>query len=79
MTGLVTAIYDLGCAVGAIAAFVISEPMGRKRSIFAGNLQVIRHLRFRYIVAKYENMHTVFLLSVQSFKPHHLAMCKVSY
>jgi MFS family permease len=33
MTGLVTAIYDIGCAFGAIGAFVFGERLGRKRSI----------------------------------------------
>lgn len=37
MTGLVTAIYDIGCAVGAVAAFVWGERIGRKRSIIIAN------------------------------------------
>jgi MFS family permease len=41
MTGLVTAIYDIGCALGAIVAFVFGEKIGRKRSIILANLIVI--------------------------------------
>jgi MFS family permease len=33
MTGLVTAIYDIGCAVGAVSAFIFGERLGRRRSI----------------------------------------------
>ena len=31
MTGLVTAIYDIGCALGAVVAFLYGEKIGRKR------------------------------------------------
>jgi MFS family permease len=41
MTGLVTAIYDIGCALGCVAAFVWGEKLGRKKSIIAANLIVI--------------------------------------
>jgi MFS family permease len=41
MTGLVTAIYDIGCALGAIVAFVYGEKIGRKRSIILANVIVI--------------------------------------
>jgi MFS family permease len=41
MTGLVTAIYDIGCALGAIVAFVFGEKIGRKRSIILANAIVI--------------------------------------
>jgi MFS family permease len=41
MTGLVTAIYDIGCALGAVVAFVFGERIGRKRSIILANLIVI--------------------------------------
>ncbi|KAF1918451.1 sugar transporter STL1 [Ampelomyces quisqualis] len=41
MTGLVTAIYDIGCALGAVFAFVFGEKIGRKRSIILANLIVI--------------------------------------
>ncbi|KKY13147.1 putative sugar transporter stl1 [Diplodia seriata] len=41
MTGLVTAIYDIGCAIGAVTAFVFGEQMGRKRSIILANIIVI--------------------------------------
>ncbi|USP77670.1 hypothetical protein yc1106_04944 [Curvularia clavata] len=41
MTGLVTAIYDIGCALGAIVAFVYGEKIGRKRSIMLANLIVV--------------------------------------
>jgi len=35
--GLVTAIYDIGCALGAVAAFIWGERIGRKRSIILAN------------------------------------------
>ena len=41
MSGLVTAIYDIGCAFGAVAAFIWGEKIGRKWSIIAANLIVI--------------------------------------
>ncbi|KAK6429129.1 hypothetical protein LTR95_014727, partial [Oleoguttula sp. CCFEE 5521] len=37
MTGLVTAIYDIGCAFGAVAAFIWGERIGRKKSIIIAN------------------------------------------
>ncbi|KAF2090859.1 general substrate transporter [Saccharata proteae CBS 121410] len=36
LTSTVTAIYDVGCFFGAIAAFMIGEPLGRKNSILLG-------------------------------------------
>lgn len=41
MTGLITAIYDIGCAAGAVAAFVWGEQLGRKKSIIVANVIVI--------------------------------------
>lgn len=41
MTGLVTAIYDIGCAIGAVVAFMFGEKIGRKRSIILANIIVI--------------------------------------
>ncbi|KAM0544349.1 hypothetical protein ACHAPJ_011885 [Fusarium lateritium] len=41
MSGLVTAIYDVGCAFGALAAFLFGECIGRKRSIIYANIIVI--------------------------------------
>lgn len=41
MSGLVTAIYDIGCALGAVGAFVYGEKIGRKRSIIWANVIVI--------------------------------------
>jgi MFS family permease len=38
LTGLVTAVYDIGCALGAVAAFVFGEKVGRKRSIIIANI-----------------------------------------
>lgn len=37
LTGLVTGVYDIGCAFGAVAAFIFGEQIGRKRSIIAAN------------------------------------------
>ena len=37
LTGLVTAVYDIGCAVGATLAFIWGEKIGRKRSIIIAN------------------------------------------
>jgi MFS family permease len=36
--GLVTAIYDIGCALGAVAAFLFGEQIGRKKSIIIANI-----------------------------------------
>jgi MFS family permease len=36
LLGTVTAIYDIGCFFGAILAFVIGDPLGRKKSIMLG-------------------------------------------
>lgn len=41
MSGLVTSIYDIGCALGAVVAFVFGEQLGRKRSIILANVIVI--------------------------------------
>ena len=41
MSGLVTAIYDIGCAFGAVAAFIWGEKIGRKNSIILANILVI--------------------------------------
>ena len=41
MSGLVTAIYDIGCAFGAVVAFVYGERIGRKNSILLANIIVI--------------------------------------
>lgn len=41
MSGLVTAIYDIGCALGAVVAFLFGERIGRKRSVILANLIVI--------------------------------------
>jgi MFS family permease len=40
-TGLVTAIYDIGCALGAVMAFLIGDKVGRKKSIVYANIIVI--------------------------------------
>ena len=37
LTGLVTAVYDIGCALGAVAAFLFGEQIGRKKSIIIAN------------------------------------------
>ncbi|KAJ9641523.1 hypothetical protein H2201_004007 [Coniosporium apollinis] len=36
MQSTVTAIYDIGCFFGAIAAFVVGDPLGRKNTILLG-------------------------------------------
>ncbi|KAH6662433.1 hypothetical protein F5X68DRAFT_225942 [Plectosphaerella plurivora] len=41
MSGLVTAIFDIGCALGATASFFFGERLGRKRSIIYANVVVI--------------------------------------
>jgi MFS family permease len=41
MTGLVTAIYDIGCALGAILAFFYGEQIGRKKSLILAQVLVI--------------------------------------
>ncbi|KAK4898820.1 hypothetical protein LTR27_003551 [Elasticomyces elasticus] len=41
LTGFVTAVYDIGCALGAVSAFIWGERIGRKRSIIVANFIVI--------------------------------------
>lgn len=41
MSGLVTAIYDIGCALGAVVAFIFGERIGRRRSVILANLIVL--------------------------------------
>ncbi|KAJ5273766.1 hypothetical protein N7478_008891 [Penicillium angulare] len=36
MQGILTSIYDIGCAVGCLVSFVIGHKMGRKKMIIAG-------------------------------------------
>ena len=36
LLGTVTALYDVGCFFGAVAAFSIGEHLGRKKSILLG-------------------------------------------
>jgi len=36
LLGTVTAIYDIGCFFGALLAFIIGDPLGRKNSILVG-------------------------------------------
>ncbi|QDS68493.1 hypothetical protein FKW77_010860 [Venturia effusa] len=38
LLGTVTAIYDIGCFFGAILAFVVGDPLGRKNTILLGTL-----------------------------------------
>ncbi|KAI6976061.1 general substrate transporter, partial [Hortaea werneckii] len=40
-TGLVTGVYDIGCAIGAVGAFFFGERIGRKKSIVYANIVVI--------------------------------------
>jgi len=37
LTGLVTGVYDIGCAIGAVTAFLFGERIGRKKSIIFAN------------------------------------------
>lgn len=39
--GLITGLYDVGCLVGSILAFLFGERLGRKKSIYVGALIVI--------------------------------------
>ncbi|KAJ4397457.1 hypothetical protein N0V93_001685 [Gnomoniopsis smithogilvyi] len=41
MSGLVTGIYDIGCALGAVVAFAFGERLGRRRSVILANAIVI--------------------------------------
>ena len=38
LTGFVTAVYDIGCALGAVAAFIWGEKIGRKKSVIFANV-----------------------------------------
>lgn len=41
MSGLITAIYDIGCALGAVAAYIWGDRLGRRKSIIYANIIVI--------------------------------------
>lgn len=41
LVGTVTAIYDIGCFFGAVAAFSLGEILGRKKTILLGT--TVRH------------------------------------
>jgi MFS family permease len=41
MSGLVTAVYDIGAAVGAVGAFVFGEQIGRKKCIILAQIIAI--------------------------------------
>lgn len=41
MLGLLAAIYDIGCSVGAVLAFMFGEDLGRKRSIIYADFVMI--------------------------------------
>lgn len=41
LQGLVTGIYDIGCALGAVTAFIWGEHLGRKKSLILANIIVI--------------------------------------
>lgn len=41
MSGLITAIYDIGCALGAVAAYIWGDRLGRRNSIIYANIIVI--------------------------------------
>ena len=36
LLGTVTAIYDIGCFFGALLAFAVGDPLGRKKTILLG-------------------------------------------
>jgi MFS family permease len=36
LLGTVTALYDIGCFIGAVLAFMVGEPLGRKKTILLG-------------------------------------------
>jgi MFS family permease len=36
LLGTVTAIYDVGCFFGAILAFIVGDPLGRKNAVLLG-------------------------------------------
>lgn len=38
LLGTVTAIYDVGCFFGAVAAIVVGDPLGRKKTILLGTV-----------------------------------------
>jgi MFS family permease len=62
LLGTVTALYDIGCFFGAILAFVIGDPLGRKMSILLGTtimsigaiLQITAFSVPQMIVGRYE-------------------------
>lgn len=50
LLGTVTALYDVGCFFGAVAAFSIGEMLGRKKSILLGTtvMSIGAILHFQY-------------------------------
>lgn len=56
MTGLVTAVYDIGCALGAVSAFFFGDIVGRKRSIQIANIIVIIGAAIQTASFSYEQM-----------------------
>lgn len=75
MTGLVTAIYDIGCALGAVVAFVYGEKIGRKRSIMLANLIVVigaaiqtASFEYWFVYISYKDTRSVFADVISTFK-----------
>ena len=92
MTGLVIAIYDTGCALGAVVPFVFGERIGRKRSIILANVIVVIGVAVQTALFDYWQMFvsriiggvgvgvsTVAVPTVQSETPpaHNLAHCSL--
>ena len=63
MTGFVTAIYDIGCAFGAVAAFFFGEYLGRKKSIVYANVIVIVGATIQTACYSYTQMAVVRVIS----------------
>ncbi|KIW23726.1 uncharacterized protein PV07_11904 [Cladophialophora immunda] len=63
MSGLVTAIYDIGCALGAVTAFLFGERVGRKRSILYANFIIIIGATIQTASYSYKQMFVARIIS----------------
>lgn len=71
MSGLVTAIYDIGCALGAVVAFFFGERLGRRRSVILANVIVVIGASIQaasYSYAQVSHTASVFPLRIQNDK-----------
>lgn len=79
LTGLVTAVYDIGCALGAVTAFIFGEKIGRKRSIIFANFismasvsfQLVNGANSRHSHHRSDDPNSLFLLRADARRAYH--------